>query len=157
MVRNEVIIRALESCHCVNFHIAERCPPQTKATSGGAKEIRTLGLLDANEARYQLRHSPGRPPGCYILRLSPQHYSSQGAMPGAKKPGPAGPGFRNFLRLDGAGEHHPDWSAHVRRVLLQQPVCPSSQPSRRRYRGCPRPRQHLRVRPERPHRPDPRE
>lgn len=91
MVRNEVIIPALESCHCVIFHNGERCPTQTKTPSGGAKEIRTPDLLDANEARYQLRHSPEQPQDRYIFRLTPWHYSIQGATPGAKKPGTQDP------------------------------------------------------------------
>lgn len=33
---------------------------------GGAKEIRTPDLFDANEARYQLRHSP-KMLRCYVI------------------------------------------------------------------------------------------
>jgi hypothetical protein len=36
-----------------------RCPVTSSwANNGGAKGIRTPDLLDANESRYQLRHSP---------------------------------------------------------------------------------------------------
>ena len=42
------------------------CSKPHKVAQGGAKEIRTPDLFDANEARYQLRHSPG----CCVATLS---------------------------------------------------------------------------------------
>gem|GEM_PF-7093494 len=52
-------------------------PPRRTVSSGavstprGAKGIRTPDLLDANEARYQLRHSPLRVIICAQRRLPP--------------------------------------------------------------------------------------
>ena len=72
----EVQARVHDAAQTKKTHLPSWESGSERLKRGGAAGNRTLDLFDANEARYQLRYSPGRG----SLREPPKEYQSPGRL-----------------------------------------------------------------------------